>query len=149
MRDHAVYCFTLFEFSSRDDVAMVVLNSPNNPSAAVYPPALLQRLAEILKKYPHIGSLCVCFPVRFSCLDQVVVSDEVYRTLLHGAVHTSMATYLPEQTLIVGGATLLWAYFSDLQRRDVQGSVRHWFACGLLSGSYLPGPANRQRAEQL
>ena len=71
-----------------DTIALIVLNSPNNPTGAVYPPSLLRELAEIIGKHEQ-----VC-----------VLSDEVYRTVVYdGLAHVSIASYLPNQTLLVGG----------------------------------------------
>ncbi len=71
-----------------DTIALIVLNSPNNPTGTVYPPSLLQELAEIIGKHEQI----------------CVLSDEVYRTVVYdGLEHVSMASYLPNQTLLIGG----------------------------------------------
>ena len=70
------------------ETALVIINSPNNPTGAVYPSSLLEEMATILSDYPHIG----------------VISDEVYRVMVYdGKKHDSIARYLPKQTLIVGG----------------------------------------------
>ena len=71
-----------------DTVALIVLNSPNNPTGAVYPDSLLRELAEIIGEHEQI----------------CVLSDEVYRTIVYDGIdHVSIASYLPTQTLIVGG----------------------------------------------
>ena len=71
-----------------DTIALIVLNSPNNPTGTVYPPSLSQELAEIIGKYEQI----------------CVLSDEVYRTVIYDDYkHVSIASYLPNQTLLVGG----------------------------------------------
>ena len=71
-----------------DTIALIVLNSPNNPTGAVYPASLLRELAEIIGKH---GQICV-------------LSDEVYRTIVYDDLeHVSIASYLPNQTLLVGG----------------------------------------------
>ena len=71
-----------------DTIALIVLNSPNNPTGAVYPASLLRELAEIIGKH---GQVCV-------------LSDEVYRTIVYDDLeHVSIASYLPNQTLLVGG----------------------------------------------
>ena len=71
-----------------DTIALIVLNSPNNPSGAVYPPTSLKELAAVIGQ--HEG-LCV-------------LSDEVYRTVIYdGYEHASIASFLPDQTLVVGG----------------------------------------------
>ena len=71
-----------------DTIALIVLNSPNNPTGTVYPASLLRELAEIIGKH---GQICV-------------LSDEVYRTIVYDDLeHVSIASYLPNQTLLVGG----------------------------------------------
>lgn len=71
-----------------DTIALIVLNSPNNPTGTVYPPSLLRELAEIVGSHEQ-----VC-----------VLSDEVYRTVVYDNLeHVSIASYLPHQTLLVGG----------------------------------------------
>jgi aspartate/methionine/tyrosine aminotransferase len=71
-----------------DTIALIVLNSPNNPTGTVYPASLLRELAEIIGKH---GQVCV-------------LSDEVYRTIVYDDLeHVSIASYLPNQTLLVGG----------------------------------------------
>jgi len=93
--------------NTNDTIAAVIVNSPNNPSGVYYPPAVIKRLAEIIGKHPRVA----------------VISDEVYRTIIYSDVdfeaedgpshkdnettwrgrHVSIATYLPQQTLVVGG----------------------------------------------
>ena len=71
-----------------DTIAVIVLNSPNNPTGAVYPPSLLREFVEIIGKHEQI----------------CVLSDEVYRTVLYDDLeHVSIASYLPNQTLLIGG----------------------------------------------
>ena len=71
-----------------DTIALIVLNSPNNPTGTVYPPSLSRELAEIIAKHEEI----------------CVLSDEVYRTVVYDDLeHTSIASCLPNQTLLVGG----------------------------------------------
>jgi len=70
-----------------DRIALVFLNSPNNPTGVVYPPSLIESLANVLLKFPHVA----------------VIWDEVYRTIIYDTPYTSIAKYIPEQTLVVGG----------------------------------------------
>ena len=64
------------------------MNSPNNPSGAVYPLSLIQDIAAIIEKHPEVG----------------VISDEVYRTIIYNNHrHHSIAAYLPDQTFVLGG----------------------------------------------
>ncbi|MGC9669917.1 pyridoxal phosphate-dependent aminotransferase [Planosporangium sp. 12N6] len=59
--------------------AMVIIN-PNNPTGAVYPTELLERLVEIARRH-----------------NLVVFSDEIYDKILYdGVTHTSTATLAPD-----------------------------------------------------
>ncbi|MEV8630069.1 pyridoxal phosphate-dependent aminotransferase [Streptosporangium sp. NPDC051023] len=59
--------------------ALVIIN-PNNPTGAVYPPAVLERLADLARRH-----------------GLVVLADEIYdRILYDGAVHTSIASLAPD-----------------------------------------------------
>ncbi|MEV7007067.1 pyridoxal phosphate-dependent aminotransferase [Streptosporangium sp. NPDC051022] len=59
--------------------ALVIIN-PNNPTGAVYPPELLERLADLARRH-----------------GLVVFADEIYdRILYDGAVHTSIASLAPD-----------------------------------------------------
>ncbi|MGE3270844.1 MAG: pyridoxal phosphate-dependent aminotransferase, partial [Chloroflexota bacterium] len=68
---------------------MLVVNTPNNPTGAVYPRELLEQLAALAKQH-----------------DLLVLSDEIYERMVYGgATHTSLAS-LPgmwERTLTVNG----------------------------------------------
>jgi aminotransferase len=68
---------------------LLVVNSPNNPTGAVYPRALMQGLADLAKQH-----------------DLLVLADEIYERMVYGdARHTSLAS-LPgmwERTLTVNG----------------------------------------------
>ena len=69
-------------------IKVVIVNSPNNPSGTVYPPALLRELADILGRHPEVA----------------VISDEVYRVALYAdAEYCSLGALIPEQTFIIGG----------------------------------------------
>ena len=64
-----------------------VITSPGNPTSAVYPPALLQDLAEIARRE-----------------ELVIISDEIYALTTYGDVpFVSTATYYPEGTIVTGG----------------------------------------------
>eukprot|EP01119_Soliformovum_irregulare_P013655 TRINITY_DN3661_c0_g1_i1.p1 TRINITY_DN3661_c0_g1~~TRINITY_DN3661_c0_g1_i1.p1 ORF type:complete len:418 (-),score=106.43 TRINITY_DN3661_c0_g1_i1:50-1174(-) len=75
-----------------EEIAIIIVCSPNNPSGAVYPDHVMRRLADIIGKYPEIA----------------VISDEVYRIAnFTGKKHLSLAQpeYLPRQTFVCGGAS--------------------------------------------
>ncbi|NUP58362.1 MAG: aminotransferase class I/II-fold pyridoxal phosphate-dependent enzyme [Pseudarthrobacter sp.] len=68
---------------------VVLLNNPHNPTGAVFPPAVLQRVVDLAAKY---GS--------------IIISDEVYEHLTFGVAHTPVAS-LPgagERTITISSA---------------------------------------------
>ena len=71
----------------------VVLNSPNNPSGAVYSEEELLGLAEVLRQNPHV----------------LVLSDEIYEHFVFGNKrHLSLLNVAPDlraQTLVLNGAS--------------------------------------------
>lgn len=71
----------------------VILNTPNNPSGAVYTRAELQDLAEALREHPHV----------------LIMSDEIYEHFVYGtAEHVSFVLAAPdlkERTLLLNGAS--------------------------------------------
>jgi aspartate aminotransferase len=79
-----------------DRTKAIFINSPNNPTGAVYSRAELERLAEILVSHKII-----------------IIADEVYEKLLYdGAVFTSVAALGPEikgQTVTINGVSKTYA----------------------------------------
>ena len=71
----------------------VILNSPNNPSGAVYSVAELQALAQVLRDHPHV----------------LIMADEIYEHFIYGRARhvplTRLAPDLKPRTLIVNGAS--------------------------------------------
>lgn len=71
----------------------VILNSPNNPSGAVYSDAELLALADVLRRHPHV----------------LIMADEIYEHFVYGdAKHvplTRLAPDLKPRTLIINGAS--------------------------------------------
>ncbi|MBT2298162.1 aminotransferase class I/II-fold pyridoxal phosphate-dependent enzyme [Pseudomonas fluorescens] len=71
----------------------VILNTPNNPSGAVYSEAELEGLAQVLRKHPHV----------------LIMSDEIYEHFVYGdTAHLSLVKVAPdlkERTLILNGAS--------------------------------------------
>lgn len=64
----------------------IALNSPGNPTGVVYTKEQLEALAVILKKY-----------------DTLAISDDIYAAYTYEGVAPSIASILPEQTIIVSG----------------------------------------------
>ncbi|AIG42566.1 TPA: pyridoxal phosphate-dependent aminotransferase [Streptococcus suis] len=70
-----------------DKLKAVILNYPANPTGVTYSRKQIQAFADVLRKYPVF-----------------VLSDEVYAELTYtGQPHTSIAEFLPEQTILIQG----------------------------------------------
>ncbi|MBV7547384.1 pyridoxal phosphate-dependent aminotransferase [Pseudomonas sp. PDM26] len=71
----------------------VILNTPNNPSGAVYKEDELLALAAVLRRHPHV----------------LIMADEIYEQFVYGdAQHVSLTRLAPDlkdRTLIVNGAS--------------------------------------------
>ena len=67
----------------------IIMNSPNNPSGAVYPPEIISNIAELLKrKQSQFGTQIV------------LISDEAYRRLIYdGLQHTQIWSYYTESVV--------------------------------------------------
>ncbi len=66
----------------------ILLNSPNNPTGAVYPEAVLQAIADLAESH-----------------DLWLVTDELYEHIVYEGAFTPVARYYPERTLLVHGAS--------------------------------------------
>ena len=79
-----------------DDVAaaitprskVLVINSPSNPTGAVYPPELVKALVELAVRH-----------------DMWVFADDLYEHLIYEGVFTSAARFAQDRTLIIHGAS--------------------------------------------
>lgn len=80
-----------------DKTRWLLLNSPSNPSGAIYTRSELEALGDVLKRHPRV----------------LVMSDEIYEHIVLGATaFTSFATACPdlrERTLIVNGVSKAYA----------------------------------------
>ena len=70
----------------------LVVNSPNNPTGAVYPEEVLKALAELAVKH-----------------DFYLVSDEIYEHLIYEGTHFSPGRVAPEHTITVNGVAKTYA----------------------------------------
>ncbi len=70
----------------------IVLNSPGNPTGAVYPKDVLAATAELANKH-----------------DLYIVSDEIYEHLIYDGQHFSPAHVAPSRTITVNGAAKAFA----------------------------------------
>jgi aspartate aminotransferase len=75
---------------------VIMINSPNNPTGAVYPEKVLRELAAVIEKH-----------------NVWVISDEIYEKLIYdGTAHYSIATYserLYERTIAINGFSKAYA----------------------------------------
>ena len=71
---------------------MIVLNSPGNPTGAVFTPEILQAVAELAQRH-----------------DLMIVTDEMYEHLVYDASQVSIGTFAPDHTLTVNGASKAYA----------------------------------------
>ncbi|PAY01277.1 hypothetical protein CKO50_11165 [Pseudoalteromonas sp. HM-SA03] len=62
----------------------IIINSPNNPTGAMYPVPLLKELAEICRKR-----------------DIYIISDEVYEDIIFNTTHTSIQAVAPDYQKII------------------------------------------------
>ncbi|WP_242362291.1 aminotransferase class I/II-fold pyridoxal phosphate-dependent enzyme [Limosilactobacillus antri] len=66
----------------------LILNYPSNPTGVTYSAQQVEELAAAVKD-----------------TDLVVIADEIYSELVYDGQHTSIAQFIPEQTLILNGAS--------------------------------------------
>jgi aspartate aminotransferase len=75
----------------------VIVNTPNNPSGAVYPPAVLKGIVETVARHPHA----------------MILSDEIYEHLAYDGVrHSTMLECAPgmrDRILTVNGVSKAYA----------------------------------------
>ncbi|MCI1975166.1 MAG: aminotransferase class I/II-fold pyridoxal phosphate-dependent enzyme [Limosilactobacillus sp.] len=69
-----------------DNVKAIILNYPNNPTGRSYSHDELAALAKVIKEH-HL----------------LAIVDEIYSELIYDQPFTSLATFLPEQTVVISG----------------------------------------------
>ena len=69
-----------------DAVKAVILNYPSNPTGVTYTREEVKALANVLSKY-----------------NVFVLSDEIYSELIYDGTHTSIAEFIPKQTILING----------------------------------------------
>ena len=84
------------ENSLSDKVRWLILNSPSNPTGAVYTPDELRALGEVLKAFPNVR----------------VLSDEIYQSFVYEGVATNIASLsddLYRRTVTLNGVSKTYA----------------------------------------
>lgn len=74
--------------ASHPNAKGIILNYPSNPTGVTYTHDQVQALAAAIKD-----------------TNLVVIADEIYSELVYEGQHTSIAEFIPEQTLILNGAS--------------------------------------------
>lgn len=89
---------------------VLVVNSPSNPTGAVYPPELIQGFAELAREF-----------------DLWLFADDLYEHLVYEGQFVTAATFAPERTLIIHGASKVRAHglAHRLRRRPEAADRRH------------------------
>lgn len=70
----------------------LLINSPGNPTGAVFPEALMRELADLCRRH-----------------DLWLISDEIYEHIVFGAQHVSPGRFAPERTITVSGLSKAYA----------------------------------------
>lgn len=71
---------------------LLVLNFPSNPTGVTYSATQLQAIVDVIKEQ-----------------DLFVLADEIYSELSYDQAHVSIAKLLPEQTILINGASKAYA----------------------------------------
>lgn len=70
------------------ETKVLLFNHPSNPTGRSYSAEQLEALADVIRQH-----------------DILVISDEIYAELTYIGQHTSMAKFLPHQTIVINGAS--------------------------------------------
>lgn len=70
------------------ETKVLLFNYPSNPTGRTYTPEQLEALADVIKQH-----------------NIFVVSDEIYSELTFEGKHVSLASFTPEQTILINGAS--------------------------------------------
>ncbi|OYW69577.1 MAG: aspartate aminotransferase, partial [Aerococcus viridans] len=81
------------QLTAHPEIKLVMLNYPNNPAGTTYNKAQIQELAAVLRKHP----------------DVYIMSDEIYADLVYGDPHYSILEELPDQVILLAGASKSFA----------------------------------------
>jgi len=83
------------ELAITEKTKAILINSPNNPTGAVYTAEELKQIGDLAVKY-----------------DLYIISDEIYEKLIYGEKHVSIASLSPEiyaRTIVVNGLSKAYA----------------------------------------
>ena len=95
------------------DTKLLVLNSPCNPTGAVYSESVIKSIAQTAEDHSIF-----------------VISDEVYEKIVYGAKHHSIGTLIPDLTITVNGFSKAYAMtgwrlgYATAPRSILQGMLK-------------------------
>lgn len=74
--------------ATEDRIKAIIITNPSNPTGVTYTAEQLKDLADVVRE-----------------TNILIISDEIYSELSYDAPHVSMASILPEQTIVVNGVS--------------------------------------------
>ncbi|MGB2510255.1 aminotransferase class I/II-fold pyridoxal phosphate-dependent enzyme [Leuconostoc suionicum] len=74
--------------ATEDHIKAIIITNPSNPTGVTYTAEQLKDLADVVRE-----------------TNILIISDEIYSELSYDAPHVSMASILPEQTIVVNGVS--------------------------------------------
>lgn len=118
---------TDFEKKITNKTKAVIINSPSNPSGAVYSYDMMKAYAEIIKKNKHV----------------LLISDEIYEHINFKSKTTSICEFpeIKDQTIIINGLSKSFA-MTGWRLGFMAGPVEIAKACEKLQGQYTSGAAS-------
>ncbi|MGZ4952573.1 MAG: pyridoxal phosphate-dependent aminotransferase [Halobacteriota archaeon] len=90
--EHDGFIPTNFEEYVTPKTRLLILNSPCNPTGAVYPKEVIENIAQVAEDSAF-----------------TVLSDEVYEKIIYSAAHYSIGSLIPEQTVTINGFSKAYA----------------------------------------
>jgi aspartate aminotransferase len=106
---------------------MIILNTPSNPTGAIYSAEELKALADVLRDYPDI----------------LIVSDEIYEHICYVGSPVSIATFpdMKERTVIINGVSKAYA-MTGWRMGYMAGPLAIAKAVSKLQGQYTSGTSS-------
>ena len=103
---------------------VIIFNSPNNPSGAVYSKEEFQKISKVLIENSHL----------------YIISDEIYEHINYGAPHFSLASVpeLANRTIVVNGLSKAFA-MTGWRLGYMAGPVEIVAACKKIQGQFTSG----------
>lgn len=96
LKEEKNFNFSIEDLESKitSKTKLIIVNSPQNPTGAIYSKKLIEEIAEVAKKH-----------------DLWVLSDEIYNEMVHDGEHFSITSIdgMPERTVLLNGCSKTYA----------------------------------------